>query len=271
MGGEIVAQLDKNAMIAVARHARTVTRIAGGVLVLLFGWLKLNNEAVGQALSGSSPEFLLRVSLALYYLAWVMGATNDTNEQELAYAVPPSNAIFPKGGYLAAVSLVSVFGSLCWVRSPRAFSVVLAVFLMANIAWWRYMVERVLPRPLTVSAERFRAEKDYVALAILESFRSYIAGSWQWWRFASGAVMVIIILVVAFLGLPASLTRIAFFADGDRVLGILLLTYVVGFEAWIWIMRHRVTTTRLTLTRLGERYSLVLRSDLENEQAASAS
>lgn len=108
-----MAQLDKNAMIAVARHARAVTRIAGGVLVLLFGWLKLNNEAVGRALSGSSPEFLLRVALALYYLAWVLGATNDTNEQELAYAVPPSSAAFPKGGYMAAASLVAALAFLC--------------------------------------------------------------------------------------------------------------------------------------------------------------
>lgn len=266
-----MAQLDKNAMIAVARHARTVTRIAGGVLVLLFGWLKLNNEAVGRALSGSSPEFLLRVSLALYYLAWVMGATNDTNEQELAYAVPPSNATFPKGGYMAAASLVAAFAFLCWVRSPRAFAVVLAGFLIANVAWWRYMVESVLPRPLTVSAEKFRAEKDYVALAILESFRYYIAGSWQWWRFAAGSVMVTAILFVAFVGLPAPLTRIAFFADRDRALGLLLLAYVVGFEAWIWIMRHRVTTTRLALTHLGERYILTLRSDRESEGAVSVS
>lgn len=133
------------------------------------------------------------------------------------------------------------------------------------------MVESVLPRPLTVSAERFRAEKDYVALAILESFKYYIAGSWQWWRFAAGGIMVTAMLFVAFVGLPAPLARVAFFADRDRALGLLLLTYVVGFEAWIWIMRHRVTTTRMALTRLGECYCLALRSDPQSEEATSVS
>lgn len=125
---------------------------------LAFGWLQLGNDDVGRALSGSSPEFLLRVSLALYYAAWVAGTMHDTNEQEYAYAVGPSDRSSTTKAIGAAVTLSVVFAGLCLVQSVRVFAAVLAAFLLLNYIWWRVLAGRTIRGPITATKRRYDAE-----------------------------------------------------------------------------------------------------------------
>ena len=248
-------------MPEVADRARLVIRLTAFIMVLAFGWLQLGREDVGRALSGSSPEVLLRVSLALYYLAWVAGTTNDTNEQEQAYTTAPSRRAVTTNTIAAALSLGGAFGALCLVDSARAFAVVLAGFLVLNVAWWQILSRRLVRGVIASSAKRLEAENDFIGLIMLENMTRYIAGEWQWWRFAAGSVMVAAILAVAFFGIPAPLLRYPLLNDQDRALGVMVLIYVVGFEAWIWVERLRLGVSRGALAALRGRFVLMERTN----------
>lgn len=246
-------------MTSAARRTRLIIRCTAGIMGLAFGWLELNREDVGRALSGSSPEMLLRIALALYYLAWVMGTINDTNEQEHAYIIGPTRRTTAAGAITAAATLGLVFGALCWVNSARVFAVVLAAFLVTNFVWWRILAMRIIKGPITQSEQRYCEEGNFLGLVVLENMRHYIAGEWQWWRFGAGGVMVAAILVVALAGIPESLSNHPVFGNRDRTLGMMMLAYVVGFEFWIWFERLKLNLARRTLMSLGSRYHLTIR------------
>lgn len=227
---------------------------------LTFVWLQLSIEDVGRALSGSSPEVLLRVSLALYYAAWVAGTTHDTTEQEYAYAVGPSDRSATIKTIGAAVTLSGVFAGLCLVNSARVFAVVLAVFLLVNFAWWRLLAKRTVDGPMAESDRRYEEKHDYIGVILVANMRNYISGEWQKWRFGVGGVAVAAILYVAFFGVPGPISRRALFSDRDRTLGIMILTYVCGIEFWIWVERLKLNLARRALQPLRAQYQLVRRA-----------
>ena len=190
---------------------------------------------------------------------WVAGTANDTREQEHAYIVGPDGRQLAGGLYGAAATITVLFAILCRVQTAQTFAALLAVFFVVNIAWWQFMVKKVLWQPLDLSEAHLRATGDHLGLEILANMRAYITGPWQWWRFGAGGIMVLALVLVAYRGVPQPLAQHAMLGDRDRTLGMMLLIYVVGFESWIWIERIKLGVAQRTLRQLGEQYVLELR------------
>lgn len=248
-------------MSRVAKRTKIVIKSTATVMGLAFGWLQLGNEDVGRALSGSSPELLLRVALALYYTAWVAGTIHDTSEQEYAYAVGPSDRSSAAKAIGAAVTISAVFAGLCLVNSARVFALVLAAFLALNYTWWHVLTARTIRGPIAATRRRYDAEENYIGLLVLENMENYIGGEWQKWRFGLGGVMIAAIAYVAFIGVPVQMNEHRIFSDRDRALGVMILAYVCGIESWIWVERLKLSLARKALLALRDQYRLVKHSN----------
>jgi len=243
---------EERRVLETTRRAKTVINVAALTMIACFGWLQYRNAPIGEALAGASPEILLRVSLCLYFLCWVAGTKNDTDEQEFAYAAGLDEG-FPRGGYLSAVSIFLVFGALCLVRSAVVFSFLLLAFLIVNIVTWRFLAAKVIPPAVRDSKEKFIQQGDLCARFVLRNFDEYMRGNWQWWRFSYGMVVVGLMIYVAVAGLPGKAPA---YLNQDNALGVLLFGYVVTFEGWIWYMRLRVKFRREVVLQLEKECAL---------------
>lgn len=245
---------DVRGVLATTRRARLLVRLAAVVLVGGFGWLQYKNAPIAEALSGASPELLLRLSLLLYFICWVYGANVDTDEQELAYQAGLDSK-FPRGGYLSAVAIALVFAALCLIRSPGAFAVLLLCFLAINVITWRYLVTRIVSRAAEASEAAYVGQGEHGSQIILRQFVGYIGGSWQWWRFVYGGVLCLAMVWVAFGNPPV---RFPSYLNRDLLLSLLLVFYVITFEGWIWYMRLRLRLKRETIEDIEKSHMIVM-------------
>ena len=218
-------------------------------------------RALGEVVTNSDfATVLWRASLVLYFLSWVFGAESDIDAQEEVYLVAPREGTLSQQDIGVGIGIAVVFGVLCWVSdSYRAFALALTGFWIVNVVTWRYLV-RLLAKPIRESRALYEREGRYIELERLRIAENYIAGNWQWWRFAIGAVLAIVMNGLAWFDLSRGYAAASIFA------------FVISVEAWIWLMRLRRKLALKALEEFGERYGekLKIRS-AAGEQRASVS
>lgn len=230
---------------------RLLAQGAAAVLILTFSWLELK-EATYKPLKDIPDDSITRLALALYYAGWVAGVMTDTSVQERTYSVPPNKGHMPLSGFVSALALSVGFGALCFLTGSSAgrFAVLLAAFLIINIATWRYMVDKVLPGTVARSKKDF--EGDPIRSERLRLvYSGYLAGRWQWARYGAGAVGIGVIC-------GAILSN-----KKPVVVASAILGYVLLMEGWIWLVRPRLGASLQVLDYMGRRYSLAPRAPVQ--------
>jgi hypothetical protein len=202
-----------------------------------------------------SGDLLTKIALSLYYLSWVAGLINDVDEQEEAYAKAPNQGQFPwKGGLLATGAITGVFAILCIVTSAKLFSLVLALFLIINIAGYIYIIIIVSPT-IERSRNEYIAQRDHQSLIKLEIIEGYMIGPWQWYRFAYGLAAVGVVMAAGFSRLPQLLNSVYPPIPPESYVALSVLFYVITVEGWIWAMRIRTKVAKSTVDVVIERVS----------------
>ena|SRR5579864_1264683 len=185
---------------------------------------------------------LWRASLVLYFLSWVLGAESDIDAQEEVYLVAPREGTLSTQDIGVGLGIAVVFGVLCWVSNNyRAFAVALTGFWIVNVITWRYLV-RLLATPIHESRALYERDARYIELERLRIAENYIAGNWQQWRFAIGALLAIVMNGLAWFDLSRGYAAASIFV------------FVLSVEAWMWLMRLRRKLALKALEEFGERY-----------------
>jgi hypothetical protein len=245
-----------NAVSRLARTTRWLIYVLVTILTMEFAWLKLIGHDLGLIMKDLTPTLLFRLSLALYFTSWAFGTASDTNAQESVYAVAPADGSLPVGAWIIAVLICVVFAILCFVKNVGTFSVFLTVFLIVNVVGWRYILAMVSD-PLARSVERYTRSENYVKLQELRLVEHYLSGTWQWWRFAVGAIFIGAMLALAFQQVSLRVATQFGLPSADYAFSAVIFGFVAVMEGWIWAMRLRRHIAMEVIREIGSLYRLI--------------
>ncbi len=227
---------EKNIVIVMARTMRTIIKTLAAILVFVYGWLKLGSLPIGAIVGGISDDVLVKIALCIYFLSWVAGTMNDTDEQETAYAKAPNQGRFPWQGVAVCIIVAAVFGILCCVDSAKWFGFWLAVFLALNIGGYCYL-RSVIEPVMTQSKDEYNKDHNTLSILKLEIVQTYLIGNWQWYRFTYGFAVIGLIITMCYSQLPDVLNAKYPAIPPQSYIALSVFFYVITFEGWIWIMR----------------------------------
>ena len=259
-----VTEEDIREMIRMGRNVKRMIRIFAAILIMCFAWLRFADFDFGPITDDLTALFLQRLALLLYFISWVWGAIYDTNVQIDMYLRPPSRGRLTATMLGLCITLLLVFGVLCYVDDLRKFGLVLAAFWTVNIIGYAYLVKKVIPGPLQTTREKHeydattarpRKHEAYWKLEKLSLVRAYMMGKWQVYRFGTGGLMIVAINLLAFTTLSDAIAlRGATSSDFVVTLGILL--FVLAVEGWMTAARLQLLMDSRRLAALATKYKL---------------
>ena len=220
-----------------ARYMRFLVGIAAILLPAGFAWLKFHDVDLTPIRNEVTATFLFRLALVLYYICWIAGIKSDIDDLEMVFVVPPKKKHLYGGGTSFAIAITAMFAILCYVDSIEKFAVYSAVFLIVDVCSWRYLIKVVLVAPARASKSFFLTENKLFDLARLELvYDEYKRANWQWARYGAGAIIILIVNIIAFSNSSSVVTE--FLGDAKSLaISTAVLSYVMVMEIWIWLMR----------------------------------
>ncbi len=226
------------------------------VLATAFVWLKFQGVQIVPVVSDLSSDLVFKATMATYFWCWIFGLRIDIDHEEDVLLRPPTDkGVIPVGGWVSWVTLVSIFGILCVVRTPKELATVLGAFLLANVITWRYFVIRILKPTVIQLKTEYIAVADYMGLEQLKLvYDDYLVGRWQWMRFTTGFAVIGLVFASAFSNLGDRLAGTIGLST-DLIVSLEILLFVFIMEAWIWAKRFRVKGGLELLADLRAAYS----------------
>jgi hypothetical protein len=254
--------------IRFARFTRSIIRGIAVVIGVIFAYLQLKDVQANTLLTSSTADIIWRAALVIYYWAWVVGVTFDTNIQELAYVSFPGNGRWP----FQAMGVVAIFVVIAYILlqshgNIAHFSLALTAFLIVDHATWLY-IRRFLRDTIDQSRTRYTRQKQFYELEILNTVEGQVFGEWKLWRLLTGTIIVLTADVFsfnqAFRDASANVVQIIcpWLSSGEAAsifYSSLVLLFVVAMEMWHWLLRIRTYLRMDTLEHLHTSYRLVPR------------
>jgi len=247
------------------RAARLVITLVASGLALFFAILQLNVSVI-DFFNTTKPEWIQKLALIAYYFCWLFGTRADTNTQEEIYVELPSTWHVTVGTFLMVAGFVLVAAFLLWAAgNEKRFAIALTSFFLFNIGFWVYLNHLLKPVMKTSQAKLAR-ERAFFDLEKLRIAMEYLAGNWQWRRFALMGGVILAADIVCFVpsvrtGLSDVIQKLAGGLNEGTVYALLpdlfLLLFVSVSEIWIWIRRVRVATSLDVLEEMKQRYSII--------------
>ncbi len=232
----IISGRDK--VIGVARKTRLIVKILAAFLVLTFAWLKLRGFPIPVIDSDEAATLILRSALILYYLSWV-GITSDVDDLELVLIEPPNKGRLPITGVVMAAIITVVFGILCAVHTHRQFIFAFSGFCFLDFLGWRYVDAKLLRVPFENSRATYERLKDYTALEKLGTVKDLIVGTWHWWRFTVGGILIVVLIGLTFSDITNKIASYTGVFSRASFLSFAILVFIVFYESWHWVERIR--------------------------------
>lgn len=230
------------------------------------------------------PASLWKVLISLYALSWYYGTTFDNRYQIDVITSAPEGRL-PIGSVAVAVTIFVLFAAMWWLdvfsdtianaylpwlgaaTSEGLFDlmiVVLAGFWIFNIFAWRFYLARHMTGLIAKSRIDTQSSRDYLRNEMLDQIDQFISGRWQWARFLSGMVVLLLIIIVAKTHLRDDLARLLARVAGPQFISetqlravlphILVVVWFIESEAVIWFMRIRLKFYVDCLQRLKRKY-----------------
>lgn len=230
-----------------------------GALVLTFGWLKLHDVALLQAVRSVEAHTIMTWAMVLYFASWAAGSNFDIKLRKENYFIPPAARAF---GWLFPlyIALAIGFGVLCWVVStPAQFAAFLLVFWCINWSSWWAATRKIFPNVL--DATKLKASEHHTepaTEALLEALKEYETGTWQWRRFIAGSVLILVINVFNVTHLDSLVVRRLSWPV-DLVFAMSILLFVCLMEGWMWYWRLRIHFDVSSIRWLAARFDFVPR------------
>lgn len=257
MSNSIDVFTEKSRLLRMTRLTRTLVRSLAATLAFAFAWLKLNGFPLPRLDTDLAATFFLRLALVIYYLAWLFGVLLDIQDEETVLAEAPHRGRLPVAAFGLCILITVVFGVLCWVKSYQEFMITLTVFWLVNLIAWRYLVIKLTRSAIEASRARYEAVQAYFHVERLRHLDAYLHGRWQWYRFASGLVVMCALSVVVLGDFAPQLANRLPRLSPDSLISLAILIFVVVFEGWIWGFRVKRRTGIGALDALEYSYRLV--------------
>jgi hypothetical protein len=261
---------DKTEVMRLNRTAQKAIGIIAFVLPLLFAYLSFKDVPIQDILkslsSQSAASILWKITLTIYFLAWVFGTKNDAEDQELVYRHVPDRGRLSSQSIGVIAGIFVLMAILLWSPNFELFAGALSAFFLFNIFAWRYLVSTIVNPSVEASLASIRSRGDYVGGEELLVVADYLRGRWQWYRFSLGALIIVGLwglvaikyLQIKIPGIPESVSW-----ELAQVFGIII--YVVVLELWIWSKRLQTKIALDFLEDFAERYTLVPKKAMQAE------
>ena len=221
----------KENIVEISQFVRFILGIAVVVPPLFFMYLQFRNVDIKPVISNVTAEWLRKISLFLYYSAWVYGCRFEIRKQEATYIVTTGkfSKNVKKNAILFAVLLTGVFLILCWVGDDyKKLSIFLAIFWLVNFVGF-FINKRIVTPSIEGSYRLFKAEGNLASELRLKFVDEYIRGKWQIYRFLAGSAFVAILVILSF------------YATFQLIPSVTFLCYVVFVEGWIYSKRFKLS------------------------------
>jgi len=183
-----------------------------------------------------SAELVAYVTLVVYLVGWVRGASHDLRWLREALAVAPSVRRAIVNALGGATVLVFGFLSLCWAVRGRHGWLFLALSLFFVCDWVGWTI---LKR--TVGHELQASTKGSARSAVRSRIvHEYMFGTWKATRLTVGIAVSIALTVFGCSDAGPTWLALKLGMPVDLLLACLFLVVVFGMELWSWIKRWRL-------------------------------
>lgn len=247
---------------------RVLVTGAGFAFGLVFTWLQLQKYSLLSAVHLLDGQTLIRISLIVYYYAWVLAQTVEVQMSRTVYVADPNRGKVPLPLFFVIPTLIGL-GILLFVvqDNPKYLSVVFSAFFVVDLALF-LNVRRLAPKYEAASAKIYEAERAHARLVQLRYYvRAYLRGQWQYYRFAVMAFVLILFNICVHIDfihqqLASEIQKIVPTISSEKSLvlipGCLFACYIAIAEGWMWSMRMRARRTLLIVDELRTQYKVSL-------------
>jgi uncharacterized protein YbaR (Trm112 family) len=256
---QVIYQANRDRVAKMGKWFKLILWAGMGSLPLFFAWLKFQDVDFVSLGSRLDVDFLLKFSIAVYYLSWCLGAPWEVTDMESFYADAPNRGRIPVAVYMWIALLLGVAAVLCFVHSFTVLAPILAGFWAANVIGWTYRGSVVNPT-VNTSILKYEEFQKYDKLESLLVFNELNGGTWHWWRFGAGAVMLGCVNLLAFSPLSQILGDAVGGVPGDVILALGVLSFILLVEGWIWFQRIQSRRCYRLITKLTEKYDFSLKT-----------
>jgi hypothetical protein len=227
----------------------------------LFTYLSFKDVPFGEIIeslsSASGATIIWKCTLALYFLLWVLGTKNDSEDQEIVYRQVPGRGrlSYASIGVIAGIFVLAAI--LLWSPSFEFFVFALSLFLIFNVFSWQYLIRSIVAPSIRASRQSSEDVGDYIGREQLRVVERYLCGRWQWYRFLLGGVVVssfwaLIYLKHSSLVIPG----VPSFVSWELLQALAMIVFVMAMEPWIWSERLRTKISLALLEDFRGRYLL---------------
>ena len=256
-----MASLSNKGVTRLTRAVRLGIRLITLVLPVLFAWLSfkdLSFKEIVQTVSNSTTQDVLwKLTMLIYYSAWVVGASIDTNLHEDVAVHAPFDGRLP----LKALAMLALFlvlaALLLYSQTYEQFVLFFTLFFGLNL-WGGNYINQQFSRPMIdKSRAQYATAGDHFGIERTRIFERYQLGRWQKVRFLVGCLIIGAMIAIAaanrFYGgqvpvlkdLPIEVVQL-----------VGMLSFVIILETWIFYMRIRTLSELAAIDRLSEHYQL---------------
>jgi hypothetical protein len=187
--------LDKLRSIdALFGKARLLVTAVGWMFGGLFTYLQLQKYSLAEAVQSLEGQAFIHIALLLYYYAWILAQPLEIQMSRIAYIADPNRGKIPTSLILVLPMLIFV-GIVLFVvqENTRYLSIAFTAFFIFDLILW-VNIARLALKFEKASAKIYEAEKFESGLVQLRCYvRSYLNGSWQYYRFATLAFVLVFI------------------------------------------------------------------------------
>jgi hypothetical protein len=257
-GFPLSPQQKKN-QLAFFKRIRLIIQLIAAALGLYYGYLQLSGLEVEAFKTDGFADTLMKITLLIYYLAWLKGNLMDLKDEEAIFMMPPNKGKFSFSAIMMILLLAIIFFFLCYFKSKRIFALILDAFMISNIYGWQYLIkfisDSVKENKEFYNSENKNFRNEYLRIMV----EDYLKGCWQYWRFGVGIFMLIIINILVFTNFSLLISSGLNLKSAELVKAIGFIIFITVFEGWIWYMRLRRSVSLNLIDKLDEEYYMTKR------------
>jgi len=252
---------DRNDIIIASRKARSIIYFFSLALGLIFTYLKLKGISLVPFINDLSVEFILKISLTVYYFSWIVGLSSDINDQVIVQIKGLEKKYLSPAWPIAFMVFIG-FALLCYVNNFKAFTIALLMFWIINLFGWIYLVIFILDKMFVDSQKEYQMSNSFSLSEKLEVVKNYTEGNWQWIRFIIGLIIIIIAILLPYT--PLSLLASKYLKISSEIINAFSVSvYIIFMETLMWIMRIKVKVSLQFIEKMDNKYQIKLKKEFK--------
>lgn len=238
----------KNVAFNLLNKSKRIIRFLALLTASIFTWLNLKGLPLSSIANDLSTDLILKISLILYYLAWVYGATLDASDSSVVIQKVKNKGKIPLLGLVISTVTCILFIGLCYYFTSPKLSFFIFIFWNYNFFAWKLLNKEVVKPNLDLNRRFYESQKDFLMFKRFKLVENFVYDKWNFWRFIFGLIYLLILIFY-------SQTNVLdfFFPNIENkrfIISICILLFVFITELWIWYFRLKKSFGIKTITEI---------------------